>query len=63
MAMMQLVCADAGTVCPSVLSAHTRDELVRRLADHLSRDHGVRAPTKTILNYMASLAREGVDAA
>jgi hypothetical protein len=59
--MMQLVCADAGTVCPAVLNAYTRDELTRQLADHLSRDHGVRAPTKTILNYMAGLAREGVE--
>jgi predicted small metal-binding protein len=60
MAMMQLVCADAGTVCPAVLSAHSQDELIRQLAHHLSREHGVPAPTKTILNYMASLAREGV---
>jgi len=59
--MKQLVCADAGTVCPVVLSAHTSEELRRRLADHLSRDHKVRAPNQTILNYMASLAREGVE--
>jgi predicted small metal-binding protein len=58
--MMQLVCADAGTVCPAVLSAHSRDELMRQLAHHLSRDHAVPAPTKTLLDYMASLAREGV---
>ena len=58
--MMQLVCADTGTVCPVVLSAYTRDELMRQLADHLSRDHRVRAPNKTILNYMASLVREEV---
>jgi predicted small metal-binding protein len=61
--MMQLVCADAGTVCPAVLSAHTRDEMMRQLADHLRRDHNVRAPNKTIMNYMASLAREGVETA
>jgi predicted small metal-binding protein len=61
--MMHIVCADAGTVCPAVLNAYTRDELMRHLADHLSRDHGVRAPTKTILNYMAGLAREGATAA
>jgi hypothetical protein len=36
---------------------------MRQLADHLSRDHRVRAPNKTILNYMASLAREGVGTA
>lgn len=61
--MMQLVCADAGMVCPVVLNAYSRDELVRQLADHLSRDHGVRPPTKTILNYMAGLASEGVETA
>jgi predicted small metal-binding protein len=59
--MMQLVCAEAGTVCPVVLRAYTREELMRQLADHLGRDHGVRGPTKTILNYMAGLAREGVE--
>jgi|GEM_PF-3151755 len=58
--MAHVVCADSGTVCPAVLSAHTREELLRRLADHLKRDHRVRAPNATILNYMASLAREGV---
>lgn len=57
--MVHVVCADSGTVCPAVLSAHTHDELTRRLADHLKRDHRVRAPNATILNYMASLAREG----
>lgn len=61
--MMQLVCADAGTVCPAVLSALSQDELVRQLAYHLRRDHGVREPNKTILNYMAALAREGVESA
>jgi predicted small metal-binding protein len=59
--MKQLVCADAGTVCPAVISAHTSEELRRRLADHLSRDHKVRAPSQTILNYMAGLAREGAE--
>jgi predicted small metal-binding protein len=43
------------------LSAHTQDELMRRLDDHLKRDHRVRLPNATILNYMASLAREGVE--
>lgn len=59
--MLQLLCADAGTVCPAVLRAHTREELMRLLADHLGRDHGVRAPNRTILNYMAGLTREEVE--
>jgi len=59
--MLHIVCADSGTICPAVLSAHTRDELMRRLDDHLKRDHRVRVPNATILNYMASLAREGVE--
>ena len=59
--MIHVVCADSGTTCPMVLSAHTPDELRRRLADHLKRDHRVRVPNATILNYMASLAREGVE--
>ena len=57
--MVHVVCADSGTVCPAVLSAYTQEDLMRRLADHLKRDHRVRAPNATILNYMASLAREG----
>jgi predicted small metal-binding protein len=48
-------------VCPAVLSAHTHEELMRRLADHLKRDHRVRAPNDTILSYMAGLARKGVE--
>jgi len=59
--MLQIICADSGTICPVVVSAHTRDELMRRLDDHLKRDHRVRVPNATILNYMASLAREGVE--
>ena len=59
--MLQIVCADSGTICPIVLSADTEDELVRRLDDHLKRDHRVRVPNATILNYMAGLAREGVE--
>jgi len=61
--MLQILCSDSGTVCPAVLSAHTREELMRRLADHLKRDHRVRIPNATIMNYMASLAREGVETA
>ena len=57
--MLQIVCADSGTTCPTVLSAHTPEELRRRLADHLQRDHRIRVPNATILNYMASLARKG----
>jgi predicted small metal-binding protein len=59
--MLQIVCADSGTTCPTVLSAHSQEELRRRLADHLKRDHRVRVPNATILSYMASLAREGVE--
>jgi predicted small metal-binding protein len=59
--MRQIVCADSGSVCPEVVSAHTNEELMRRLADHLKRDHRVRVPNATILNYMASLTREGVE--
>jgi predicted small metal-binding protein len=59
--MVHVVCADSGTVCPAVLSAHTHEELMRRLADHLKRDHRVRAPNDTILSYMAGLARKGVE--
>lgn len=59
--MLQIMCADSGTICPAVLSAHTHDELMRQLADHLKRDHRVRVPNATILGYMASLVREGVE--
>jgi predicted small metal-binding protein len=59
--MLQIVCADSGTICPAVLSAYTQDELMRRLADHLKRDHRVRVPNATILGYMGSLVREGVE--
>lgn len=58
MSMLGVRCAESGTFCPVVLTAFTKDELVRQLADHLNRDHRVRAPNRTIMNYMTGLARE-----
>ena len=55
--MLQIRCADAGTVCPALVEAFTREELHRQLADHLNRVHGVRTPTRTIMSYMTGLAR------
>jgi predicted small metal-binding protein len=55
--MLQIRCADAGTVCPSVVQALTGDELHRQMAAHLSREHHVKRPTRTIMNYMTSLTR------
>ncbi|MGH8991907.1 MAG: DUF1059 domain-containing protein [Acidimicrobiia bacterium] len=55
--MLQIRCADAGTVCPAVVEAITGDELRRQMAAHLSGDHHVKRPTRTILNYMTGLAR------
>jgi predicted small metal-binding protein len=34
------------------ISAPTKDELMRKLVDHLINVHEVRPPTKTILNYL-----------
>jgi predicted small metal-binding protein len=56
MPMLQIRCADAGTVCPGVVQAFTREELHRQLANHLNREHRVRTPTQTIMHYMAGLA-------
>ena len=55
--MLQIRCADAGTVCPGLVQALTREELHRQMAAHLSREHHVRRPTRTIMNYMTGLAR------
>lgn len=55
--MLELRCADAGTVCPGVLHAFTQEELHRQLTDHLKRQHRVKTPTRTITNYMQGLAR------
>lgn len=55
--MLEIRCADAGTVCPAVVQAHTPDELHRQMAVHLSREHHVKRPTRTIMNYMTGLAR------
>lgn len=61
--MIEFRCADSGTVCPSVLRAHTKEELHRQVADHLSRQHRVRTPTQTIMNYLTGLARPVADPA
>ena len=55
--MLQIRCADGGTVCPAVVQALTPEELHRQMAVHLSREHHVRRPTRTIMNYMTGLAR------
>lgn len=55
--MLEIRCADSGTICPGVLQAFTKDELHRQLATHLSREHHVKRPTRTIMNYMAGLAQ------
>jgi len=55
--MVEFRCADAGTVCPALLQASSQDELMRQVADHLKRDHRVKTPNRTILNYMGGLVR------
>lgn len=54
--MLEFRCADSGTVCGRVLQAFTRDELTRQVAEHLSREHRVKNPTRTIMSYMTGLA-------
>lgn len=55
--MIEFRCADAGTVCRGVVRAHSREELLRQMADHLSQEHRVKSPTRTIMNYLAGLVR------
>ncbi len=55
--MMQFRCADAGTVCPAVLSASSSEDLDRHVADHFRRLHHVKTPTETLMSYLASLAK------
>ena len=55
--MLAVRCADAGTACPAILQAFTPEELRKQVADHLNREHRVRTPTQTIMNYMTGLAR------
>lgn len=59
--MVELRCADAGTICTSVLRAHSKEELLRAMADHLSREHRVSTPTGTIMSYMAGLVKPVVE--
>lgn len=55
--MVEFRCADSGTVCPTVLRAHTREELLRQVAAHLSQQHRVKTATQTIMNYFGGLAK------
>lgn len=55
--MLEFRCADSGTICPAVVQALTREELYRQVSVHLAREHSVRTPTQTIMNYMTGLAR------
>lgn len=55
--MVELRCADSGTICTAVLRASSKEEVLRAMADHLSREHRVSRPTGTIMNYMAGLVK------
>ena len=55
--MVEFRCADSGTVCPTVLRASSRQELLRQVAAHLSQQHRVKTPTHTIMNYLGGLTK------
>jgi predicted small metal-binding protein len=56
--MPSVSCEAAGAApCGAKLSASSKDELMRQVADHLQKKHKVKTVTQTLMNYMSSLAK------
>jgi predicted small metal-binding protein len=55
--MFEFRCADAGTVCPALLRASTKEELERQVAEHFRRQHRVKTATETLMSYLTGLAK------
>jgi predicted small metal-binding protein len=51
-------CANIGAAsCNRVFRAETMEELLRIVAEHARKQHAVKTPTATIMNYVARMAR------
>ncbi len=48
---------DAGANCSGHFKAETTEELMRTVADHFKKKHGVGDPSETIMNLVAKLAK------
>jgi predicted small metal-binding protein len=55
--MPEFRCVDAGAHCNAHFKAATLEELMRDVAEHFKRTHGVGEPTETIMNLVAKLAK------
>lgn len=51
-------CEDAGAACRGRFTAESEDELEREVAAHLEEKHDVQHVTKTLRNYVRSVAEE-----
>ncbi len=49
---------DAGAFCSGHFVASTQEELLKQVADHLKKDHGVKDSTSTVMNYVAKLTKK-----
>jgi predicted small metal-binding protein len=54
----QFRCRDAEHICGWQATAPTEDELLRKLADHVQKVHGVKTVTNTIVNYAKLKVRQ-----
>ena len=51
-------CTNVGAAsCKGVFRAETMDALLELVAEHARRDHNVKAPTATIMSYVAKMAK------
>jgi predicted small metal-binding protein len=48
---------DAGANCNGHFKAETTEDLMREVAEHFKKKHGVADPTQTIMNLVAKLAK------
>lgn len=55
--MFEHRCSNVGAFpCKGHFKADSMDDLLRKVAEHLQDRHEVKAPTKTIMNYVAKMA-------
>lgn len=55
--MVSFRCADAQATCKAAMLASTKEELLRKVAQHLAVVHQIDPPTRTIMRYVATKIR------
>lgn len=55
---LRFSCRDAGATCSWQTEGQSQDELLRKIADHVTTKHKVKTVTQTIVNYAVTAVRQ-----